>query len=281
MKKFRDKITLDALHLDSTFLSLDYMHFPKQRESIGAIIKLSENWLAKHEKNIVLLRPPAAYGYEFLLQQLSQHFGVKIHVTNATYNDYLHIPQFDMYMSDNRFHCGRIHLCATDPTKWQLRECPCLETKLDEKHMCIIRPTAMKWRHLKATDQCFEEYKGLTNVYSVCYSNHASMTEIEFFVQYLQPKSVKLNVMPKNTEQIQKMYNILQRFAKETEKTIVTVTATTTKTTGVDSAHPPNEYRFHRIRANIANRTIPLNPNDDEISQLKLKKRPKISNTKL
>lgn len=295
MKKFREKIPLDYLYLDSTFLSSDYVHFPKQRESIQAIIRLTEKWLAKHDKNIVLLRPPAAYGYEFLLQQLSHHFGVKIHVTNATFKDYLHIPQFDQYMSNNRFRCGRIHLCATNPTKWQAKECPCLQTKLNEKHICIIRPTAMKWRKLNASDTCFEEHNEETNVFSVCYSNHASLGEIEFFVRYLQPKAIKLNVVPKNPKQIQKMYDIVQRMTKEMERstdkaeatkkttsTKVAATATESQTikTELKNAQTDNAYQFNHIIANKTKRSISSSA-DDEISQLKFRKRPKFSNTKL
>lgn len=261
------------------------MHFPKQRESMQAIIRLSENWLAKDEKNIILLRPPAAYGYEFLLQQLSQHFGVKIHVTNATYKDYLHIPQFDSYMSNNRFRCGRIHLCATNPVKWQLKECPCLPTKLNEKHICIIRPTAMKWRHLNATDTCFEEHNETTNVHNVCYSNHASLGEIEFFARYLQPKTIKLNVVPKNTEQMQKMFDILQKMTKEMDRESVNVNsaeASTTNTVKTDAndTQTDDEYHFNHIITNKTKRCMSLNDDADEISQLKFKKRPKISITK-
>lgn len=288
LKKFHEKIPLDYLYLDSTFLSVDYMHFPRQRESIQAIIRLTEKWLAKHDKNIVLLRPPAAYGYEFLLQQLSQHFGVKIHVTNATFKDYLHIPQFDMYMSNNRFRCGRIHLCSTNPMKWQSKECPCLPTKLNEKHICIIRPTAMKWRRLTATDTCFEEHNEKTNVYSVCYSNHASLGEIEFFVRYLQPKAIKLNVVPKNVKQIQKMYDILHEMTKDMEGSAngaeATETATsTTKTIKMDvkDAQADNAYQFNHIIANTKKQTMSSTVDADEISQLKFRKRPKISNTKL
>lgn len=290
LKKFREKITLDYLYLDSTFMSRDYVHFPKQRESIQAIIRLTEKWLAKHDKNIVLLRPPAAYGYEFLLQQLSQHFGVKIHVTNATFKDYLHIPQFDEYMSNNRFRCGRIHLCSKNPTKWQSKECPCLQTKLDEKHICIIRPTAMKWRKLNATDKCFEEHNEETNVYSVCYSTHASLGEIESFVRYLQPKAIKLNVVPKNPKQIQKMYDIVQKMTKEMERgsdcaeatTMTKTTATPTKTMKMDlkDTEMDNAYHFNHIIANKTKRSMSLNSND-EISQLKFRKRPKMSSTKL
>lgn len=298
MKKFREKIPLDYLYLDSTFLSVDYKHFPRQRESIEAIIRLTEQWLAKHDKNIVLLRPPAAYGYEFLLQQLSLHFGVKIHVTNATFKDYLHIPEFDMYMSNNRFRCGRIHLCATNPTKWQAKECPCLSSKLNEKHICIIRPSAMKWRRLNASDTNFEEHNETTNVYSVCYSNHASLEEIEHLVRYLQPKAIKLNVVPKNTKQIQKMYDILHEMTKDMERSaeraeVATTTTSTTITTATtaktikadmnDAQAQDNAYQFKHIIANKTKRCMPSNGNadEDEISQLKFRKRPKISNTKL
>lgn len=101
LKKFQDQISLDCLYLDSTFLSINYVHFPSQRKSVDTIINLTAKWLQAHPKNVLFLRPPANYGYEFLLVQLSQHFKVKIHVANATFQDYQYIPDFDSYISDN------------------------------------------------------------------------------------------------------------------------------------------------------------------------------------
>lgn len=266
LKKFHEKTNLDCIYLDSTFLSADYMHFPKQRESINIITKLAEDWLAKNPKNVVVLRPPAAYGYEFLLMELSKYFGTKIHVQNSTFKDYLYIPQFDSYISNNRFHCGRIHLCSTNPVQWQLFECPCMPG-LDKCHICIIRPTAMKWRNLNATDQYYEKYNEFDNIYSVCYSNHSSLNEIKFLINYLRPKMIKLNVIPKNVRQQQSMYDILSEITEENNIEI--------NGDAMDGTEPQSEsiFNFSKILSIPKKRSMSLDP--DEISQLSFRKRPK------
>lgn len=265
LKSFQDKIELDSLYLDSTFLSTDYTHFPKQMESVQTIIKLAEDWLAINPKNIIILRPPAAYGYEFLLVELAQHFKFKIHVTSATFNDYLYIPHFDSYISNNRYHCGRIHLCSTNMTNWQLKKCPCLST-LHERHISIIRPTAMKWKHLNAHDQHYEMYNDMANIYSVCYSNHSSYDEIKFLIQYLRPKTVKLNVVPKNVCQRNEMYSILDGICTEYQPN------DQDDQMEIED-EVPETYDFIKIISDNKRRSMALAK--DDVSQLKIKKRRK------
>lgn len=256
---------LDCLYLDSTFLSTDYLHFPKQRESINAILNLTDEWLKAHSKNVVVLRPPAAYGYEFLLIELSQYFKVKIHVSNSTFEDYLYIPELDDVISNNPFHCDRIHLCSSNPNQWLLKECPCLPN-LDASHICIIRPTAMKWRHLSASDQIHEKLEEVCNVYRVCYSNHSSLEEIQFLIRYLRPKMIKLNVVPKNSRQRSQMFNIVQAAYKGCENFKFEVME-------VEEIAP--EHNFQKIISSTQRRSMSLAA--DEISQFTLKKRPRTS----
>lgn len=267
LKKFQNQIHLDCLYLDSTFLSINYLHFPSQRESVDTIIKLTETWLQAHPKNVVFLRPPANYGYEFLLVQLSQHFKAKIHVTNATFRDYQYIPDFDSYISDNRYHCGRIHLCPSgDNNKWQLKKSTCLPS-VHERYVCIIRPTAMKWRNLEANDQHYEMHAGMDNTYSVCYSNHSSHDEIKFLIQYLQPKSVKLNVVPQNICQRNEMYAIVDAITKEYQPKEQTFDMNVEETVCT-------EYNFVKMTSKTTRRSMSINK--DEISLLKIKKRRRI-----
>lgn len=255
------------MYLDSTFFTLDYVNFPKQRESVNTIIKLTEKWLEVNPKNVILLRPPANYGYEFLLVQLSQYFKVKIHVTNSTFNDYLYIPDFDTYITNNSYHCGRIHLCAAGgENQWQLRKSVCLP-KLDERHICIIRPTAMKWRNLSANDKHYEEHPDVENCFSVCYSNHSSYDEIKDLIQYLRPKTVKLNVIPKNTGQRNEMYSVLDAITKDYQPNEREVDVAVEESTCI-------KYSFHKITTCAMKRSISLEK--DEISRLKIKKRKRI-----
>lgn len=244
------------------------MHFPTQRESVNTIVKLAEKWLEAHPKNILVLRPPANYGYEFLLVQLSQHFKFKIHVGNATFKDYQYIPDFDTYISNNPYHCGRIHLCASgNANKWNLRKSVC-SPSLNERYICIIRPTAMKWKNLNANDQYYDSDNDVANMHSVCYSNHSSYDEIKFLIQYLQPKSIKLNVVPNDVCQRNKMYSILDDITKEYEPNNEQIDMETTESVCT-------EYNFFKITSNNSKRSMSMSMVKDEISQLKIKKRRK------
>lgn len=265
LKKFHENPNLDCLYLDSTFLSMDYVNFPKQRESVNTIIELTEKWLEANPKNVIMLRPPANYGYEFLLVQLSQYFKVKIHVTNSTFKDYLYIPDFDTYISNNVYHCGRIHLCSSG-SEWQIRKSTCLP-KLDQRHICIIRPTAMKWKNLTENDKHYESHSDVENSYSVCYSNHSSYDEIKFFIQYLRPKDVKLNVIPDNICQRNAMYSVLDAITKEYQPNEQEIEMNIEGTASIT-------YNFHKITSVAMRRSMSLAK--DDISQLKIKRRRKL-----
>lgn len=261
------------MYLDSTFLYSEYKSFPTQRESVNEIIKLTENWLNANPKNVIMLRPPAAYGYEFLLVELAQHFRIKIHVSNATCKDYLHVPGFDAYISNNRLHCGRIHLCsAGKPGKsvkafknWQIRKSMCLPS-LNENYICIIRPTAMKWKNLDTNDTIYQPHDEIDNVYFVCYSNHSSYDEIKYLIQYLRPKSIKLNVVPENICQRNEMYRIVDiiadeyRTKKQTSDNIAVVESSST------------DYNFARITS-IDSVRKSMSLITDDIPMIKVKKR--------
>lgn len=240
------------------------MHFPTQRESVNTIIKLANAWLEAHPRNVVMLRPPANYGYEFLLVQLSQHFKFKIHVGNATFQDYQYIPDFDTFISNNPYHCGRIHLCASgDARKWQLRKSVC-SPSLDQRYVCIIRPTAMKWKHLSATDQHYDTDSDVTNIHSVCYSNHSSYDEIKYLIQYLQPKSIKLNVVPSNVCQRNEIYSALDTITKDYEPNKQQMDMEVSESICT-------EYNFSEITSHTNKRSMSIV--QDEISQLKIKRR--------
>lgn len=216
LKKFQETAELDCLHLDSTFLSMNYLYFPRQCESVATILKLAETWLTANEANVVFLRPPAVYGYEYLLVKIAQHFKIKIHVSDTIFEDYLYIPILDDHISNNQLKCGRIHLCLSEGgfNKWETKKSTCLP-KIDDRCVRIIRPTAMKWENLCATDQIYEI--NTNNTYFVCYSNHASLDEIKFLIQYLHPKLVKLNVVPKDRHQVNEMNHLLNEICENVQ----------------------------------------------------------------
>lgn len=176
---------------------------------------LTDRWLKTHDKNIVVIRPPANYGYEHVLVQISQHFEQKTHSCGIASEDYLFVPEFDAHIDSNQHLCGRIHLCPPGKSKnWFSKEIACLPD-LDEKHVCIIRPTAMKWTNFQKFDQNYAPHEAIENVYFVCYSNHSSYSEIKDVIHYLKPNAVKLNVLPSDIGERNRMYSCLDEITKD------------------------------------------------------------------
>lgn len=214
-------IPLDAAYIDSTFLSLKYHRFPKQQDSVDAIIDLIKIWLQRNVQNIVVIRPPALYGYEFLFTQIVQKLNMKIHMSQATFNDYQFIPELDNCFDRSTVRRQRIHLCSSaecTPTryKWDSKSLVC-SPQIDAKHICIIRPTATKWNGLVAGAQITIPHESIPNVHFVCYSNHSSYEEINDLLTYLKPKNVQLNVVPRTSDGKSDMQACLQAIMKKYE----------------------------------------------------------------
>lgn len=272
LKKFiNNKLELDSVYLDSTFLTLDYTYFPTQRNSINIIIKIIEQWLNENHENIVILRPPANYGYEFVLTQISKYFNEKIHVSNESAKDYLFIPELDAHVSSDIKSTGRIHLCSSGNSsdKWHAKKCMCLP-QIDEKNICIVRPTAMKWKKLNVNDECYERHINIDNCYFVCYSNHSSYDEIKHFIQYLRPKNVRLNVIPSEMIQRNNMFNALDEIINEYQPKLVASSSNDT------FKHPDvsidNGYSFDKILMSMRKK-LKNNKSDSELKDQAEKRR--------
>lgn len=278
LKKFNNGLAeLDSLYLDSTFLSSDYKYFPTQWQSTETIKILSNDWLSASKDNHVVIRPPANYGYEFLLTTLSETLNMKIHITNPAYADaYKYIIDFYKHFDDLLDLEGRIriHLCSTNESagyQWHKRVLPC-RSSITADRIRIIRPTAMKWKNLTPNDPYFEMKASDPNVYFVCYSNHASFDEIKDLIEFLKPKNVHLNVEPDNAEEKRQMkralnsiidgidgnkhYNLTDDFAKN-------MYSTTSK------------HSFAHLNYLISSNKIPDSRLlfDDETSSIQIKRR--------
>lgn len=225
LKKFNNGLAeLDSLYLDSTFLTNDYKYFPTQFESTETIKTLANDWLSASKDNHVVIRPPANYGYEYLLTALSEKLNMKIHITNPAFADsYKYITEYNKHFDDLLDLEGRIriHLCSTNETagyQWHKRMLPCRSTISADK-IRVIRPTAMKWKNLTANDPHFERNGDDPNVYFVCYSNHASFDEIQNLIEFLKPKNVHLNVEPDNSDEKRQMKSALNSIIDGIDQT--------------------------------------------------------------
>lgn len=194
---FRDArgevLPLDCIHIDSSFLSVSHPEFPSQRQSNETICELAGDWLARDERNVVVLRTPANYGSEHLFLSLTEKLRQKIHICKDAIKDYLYFPELDDSVTANDDERKvRIHCCPPDSGSWSSPNLKC-HPELPSNFIRIIRPTAIRWENwndkMEIVEQC-------GSVYFVCYSNHASFNEIRKFVAYLKPKKVEFNVMP-------------------------------------------------------------------------------------
>lgn len=263
LKKFANSaLPLDCLYMDSTFFSLEYQYFPSQRQSVETIIKLSKEWLERDPSNVVVIRPPANIGYEFVVTELSISMKQRIHVGNALYAEYCAIPELNTCITQTIEASARIHLCTpqNNNSNWYKRQCGCFPSSSDE-NICIIRPTAMKWTNIKSTDVAYEKHHTIDNCYFVCYSNHSSYTEIRHLIEYLRPHDIKLNVVPIE-------YHITQNMIAELNRIMDIYMPA--KKADVDNSSEMDNYKFDINWSKVKSQIIQF---DDDISKMTVKRR--------
>lgn len=198
------KNTIDEIYLDSTFLKDIYPNFPTQDASCEAIVKLIEEWTSKGSHKKILLHTSARYGYEWMFIQLYKSLKMKIHVTEANYESYRYIPEMDDVIACNGIET-KIHAC-------NIKDCSC-NVFSGKDDVRIIRVSAMVWQGWKIGDECV--IKDSEQNFRVCYSNHASLSEIRELLLFFKPKQVFLNVMPKTRIECDTMRSVLDRIMNE------------------------------------------------------------------
>lgn len=255
-----DVLAFDSIYIDSTFLSLRYLVFPTQRQSVDQIIALTTNWLTKNDKNVAVIRPPANYGYEFLLGRLAEYFANEIHLSSANVGDYNFIPELDGCYTACVSSKTRIHFqCAALRSNWSSKTILCCPS-LHENHIRIIRPTAFKWTDWRENDPLFAPHEDMPETFFVCYSNHSSYTEIKQLIQFIDAKNVKFNVMPTESNRRVEMLAAYRQIVRDKNGT-------------EDEPEPEKPIvTFSRIVINDCDRS---GDNDDTISRPKLKRRKK------
>ncbi|XP_052871189.1 protein artemis-like [Anopheles cruzii] len=193
LARYFSEIRPVIVYLDSTFLNLEYDYFPTRDEATEKITELCSNFLAD-ERNVVSLWLPANCGSEDLFLKLFEGLGEKIHVNEKQRGTYMHFPNLCEALTGNS--SARIHAC-TGTVKHSKHSsvlaCRTL-TSSTETIVRIIRPSALRWKGLQQTDEHFQETHGL---FYVCYSNHASYSELVKFLQYFKPgvQEVRLNTV--------------------------------------------------------------------------------------
>lgn len=175
---------------------------------------LIDDWLSKNENNIVVIRPPANYGYEYLFSYLAENLYKKIHIWKDVIKDYRYFPDLCKSVVGCDQENIRIHCCPSDSGPWNCLSIKC-RPGLSSKFIKIIRPTAFRWNEWKKNDSLF--YENDENTAFVCYSNHASYKEIKEMVEYFRPKRVEFNVLPIGSKFKNEIYSIINKFDDKVE----------------------------------------------------------------
>lgn len=195
LKPFQTASRLDVAHIDSTFFSTNYKHFPTQRESAQVVARLCTDWLAESPSNQVALQLSARYGYEYLFQHLHHTLGLAIHVNDTEADTWRYVPEMDGCFSPSN-RSGRIHACFASELARSARSSrtiPC-DPSIDEALVRVIKPSAMVWTGWQPGDEiCRSDGR---QFFRVCYSNHSSWTEVRDLLCFLRPREVQLNVLP-------------------------------------------------------------------------------------
>lgn len=207
-------ITLDVLHLDTTFFSRTYTHFPSQKQSLAKITQLTQEWLDRDPRNVVSFKLPALYGSEFLFIELSRTLQQRIHVNAAEATQYRYLASLDDAITASST-ASRIHACLRTSNA-NYRKLPC-DPSLDPQFIRVLRPSAMRWCGLGQTDPFCRKLGNTGEEYGICYSNHASCGELEDLLRYLKPKTCHFNVVPSD-ESFDEMNNLLREICPPVEE---------------------------------------------------------------
>ncbi|XP_053698408.1 protein artemis-like [Sabethes cyaneus] len=214
-------VHLDAVYLDTTFFNRSFSYFPSQSESLAKISSLATEWLARDERNVVAFKLPALYGSEFLFVELYRRLKQKIHVRPEELQQYRYLVSLDDCVTANG-KAARIHACqGTNPIRTGGWTCSSAKEEHDDsRHVRVIRPSALRWRNLTEGKPFCRRLSESSEDYGVCYSNHASYSELEDFLRYLRPKRVHFNVLPKEDLKAERRMNRLVEAILPKDETV-------------------------------------------------------------
>ncbi|XP_053321308.1 protein artemis isoform X2 [Spea bombifrons] len=185
---------IDSIYLDTTFFEPKYFQIPSREECLIGILELVRSWIKKGPYHVVWLNCKAAYGYEYLFTNLSEEFGVKVHVNKL--DMFKNMPEILCHITTDRR--TQIHACRHPVNEDNLRGnwLPCGMVSGDGVPLRVIR--------IKPSTMWFGERTRNTNVivrtgessYRACFSFHSSYSEIKDFLNYIRPMNIYPNVIP-------------------------------------------------------------------------------------
>uniref|UniRef100_A0A8D1JB97 Protein artemis n=1 Tax=Sus scrofa TaxID=9823 RepID=A0A8D1JB97_PIG len=205
---------IQSVYLDTTFCHPKYYQIPSREECLRGILELVRSWITRSPYHVVWLNCKAAYGYEYLFTNLSEEFGVQVHVNKL--DMFRNMPDILHHLTTDRG--TQIHACrhpkAEEYFHWNKLPCGITSKNRIPLHIISIKPSTM-W---------FGERTRKTNVivrtgessYRACFSFHSSYSEIKDFLSYISPVNVYPNVIPLGTT-LEKVKEILKPLCRSSQ----------------------------------------------------------------
>ncbi|XP_065777226.1 protein artemis isoform X1 [Muntiacus reevesi] len=207
---------IQSVYLDTTFCDPKYYQIPSREECLRGIVELVRSWISRSPYHVVWLNCKAAYGYEYLFTNLSEEFGLQVHVDKL--DMFRNMPDILHHLTTDRD--TQIHACrhpkAEEYFQWNKLPCGITSKNRIPLHTISIKPSTM-W---------FGERTRKTNIivrtgessYRACFSFHSSYSEIKDFLSYICPVNVYPNVIPLGTT-IDKVKEILKPLCRSSQST--------------------------------------------------------------
>ncbi|XP_058138355.1 protein artemis isoform X2 [Dasypus novemcinctus] len=185
---------IQSVYLDTTFCDPKYYQIPSREECLRGILELVRSWISRSQYHTVWLNCKAAYGYEYLFTNLSEEFGVQVHVDKL--DMFRNMPDILHHLTTDRR--TQIHACRHPKSEeyFQWNKLPC---GITSKNRIPLRTIS-----IKPSTMWFGERTRKTNVivrtgessYRACFSFHSSYSEIKDFLSYICPVNAYPNVIP-------------------------------------------------------------------------------------
>ncbi|XP_078275555.1 protein artemis [Rhinoraja longicauda] len=203
---------ISTVYLDTTFCDPRFYQIPSREECLTGIMELVGSWVTLSPYHVVWLNCKAAYGYEYLFTNLSQEFGIQVHLNKL--DMFKNMPEILHHVTTDCM--TQIHACRHPKDDYFVRgtRLPCGMTARNGTplHIISIKPSTMwfaeRIKRAKVIVRTGE------SSYRACFSFHSSFTEIKDFLWYIQPVTIHANVVPmgKSREEVKE---ILKPFCRK------------------------------------------------------------------
>ena len=218
-------LELHELYLDTSYCSPHYQTFPTRDQSEEKIWELCQKWIRKNgmfkdtrARHVVLFHLPRRYGYESILRHVFMKSlrSWQVHVSPASLTEQLCEAALAGCINTEPSLAKWIHACQSQRSVNQplLKQLHCQEGDLE---VCQIKPSTMYFTQTKMAgleaagqDRLVSVSQGGSN-YRVCYSNHASLEELEAFVRHFSPLQITPCAIPPNSSK-EEVRDILSSF---------------------------------------------------------------------